>query len=207
MGTTAPGATSTSTQQSAYNKRLSPELQANNLSGNLEVIVQYIAAPTAVQAMSAAGLGGTVHQTFIRTKAAHTTIPASQLKMLLLDPTVKYVSPDRPTKGHLSQGDVATNANLAYQFSVNGAGVGVAVIDSGIGPHPDLTNVVYEQNFVDTVSYDEYGHGTAVASVIAGSGVSSSGSQFTSTFQGAAQGVSLIDLRNSFIQNYNHCFS
>ncbi|MEZ4684356.1 MAG: S8 family serine peptidase [Caldilineaceae bacterium] len=59
---------------------------------------------------------------------------------------------------------------------IRGYGVTVAVVDSGISPHPDLNDyqgnsrVVAQVNFVpnSTVPDDFYGHGTHVAGTIAG---------------------------------------
>jgi subtilisin family serine protease len=94
-------------------------------------------------------------------------------------------------------------ANHGYGFT--GAGVGVAVIDSGIATwHDDLTNhssVSYPYGdqrvaaFVDFVNgqaipYDDEGHGTHVAGIIAGNGQDSSGRQ-----SGLAPDASLISLK------------
>ena len=80
--------------------------------------------------------------------------------------------------------NVATGVNSAWSSGYTGAGVGVAVIDSGINDsHPDLRNangtsrVVYHQDFTGTATtnssggkYDLYGHGTHVAGIIGGNG-------------------------------------
>ena len=54
-----------------------------------------------------------------------------------------------------------------------GRGVKVAVLDTGLSPHPDLSNVVARRRFVaggsgPTDVADDSGHGTGVAGVIAG---------------------------------------
>ena len=124
-------------------------------------------------------------------------MPASALARLAADPDVAYISPDRPLQGLLDQADAAIGASAAATYGLTGAGVGVAVIDSGIGPSDDLSGkVVYEQQFVsNTNAQDAFGHGTHVAGIIAGSGLDSTGSKYTRTFHGVAEGVSLIDLQ------------
>jgi len=98
----------------------------------------------------------------------------------------------------------AVNADLAHNLGFDGAGVGVAVIDSGVNQVADLgvlgskaSRVVYSQNFDTSTSTtgDLYGHGTHVAGIIAGNGSNSTCSNCDVTFRGIAPSASIINLR------------
>jgi subtilisin family serine protease len=86
------------------------------------------------------------------------------------------------------------NADKLWAKGIDGKGVTVAVIDSGIDKnHPDLDGkVVGEKNFVESeVSADDFlGHGTMVAGIIAGSGAASGGK-----YKGIAPGASLLNVK------------
>jgi serine protease AprX len=77
---------------------------------------------------------------------------------------------------------------------VNGSGVTVAVVDSGVKPHTDLpaTRIRAFVDFVNgkTTAYDDYGHGTHVAGIVAGSGAASNGQ-----YAGVAPGASIVALK------------
>ena len=83
-------------------------------------------------------------------------------------------------------------APAAWDRGLTGTGTTVAVLDSGIdGNHPDLTGqVVARQNFTDGVEPDAdlVGHGTHVASIVAGTGAASGG-----RYRGVAPGAKLLD--------------
>jgi len=89
----------------------------------------------------------------------------------------------------LSVGNAAIHAPTAWARST-GAGVVVALMDSGIGLNPDLPagKVVTRVNFVadNASSLDPAGHGTHLAGVIAANGA---------TFRGVAPDARLVDLR------------
>src|SRR5215467_4582125 len=193
--------------------RMSPELsgmlaQAKRGAGhsqNIKVIVQYKQVPTSSHYATMHGRGGRLHAKLHMIKGASFTIPVSALPALEADPEIASVTIDHPMKLMDDTTDTVIGANSAWNSGFTGAGIGVAVIDSGINDnHPDLwdgahthSRVVYHQDFTGTATtnvnganYDLYGHGTHVAGIIGGNGYLSGGQ-----YQGVAPGVNLIDLR------------
>jgi serine protease AprX len=171
----------------------------------VRVIVQYKQVPTAAHYATMQARGGHLHAKLNVIKGAAFTIPVSALPFLEADPEIVSVSLDHPMNVMDDLTNGATGVSSAWNAGYNGAGIGVAVIDSGINDsHPDLKNsnetasrVVYHQDFTGTPNtnsaggkYDLYGHGTHVAGIIGGNGYLSGGQ-----YEGVAPGVTLIDLR------------
>lgn len=71
-----------------------------------------------------------------------------------------------------------------------GAGVTVAVVDTGVADVADLAGAVEHVDVTGTGAGDGYGHGTFMAGLIAGSGVSSGGA-----FRGVAPGARILDVK------------
>ena len=118
---------------------------------------------------------------------------------------IESVSYDAPVRGNLlglpltldpvSVSVDASGSGVARsRYNVSGSGVTVAVIDSGVRPQADLpaSRIKAFVDFVNgrTTAYDDYGHGTHVAGIIAGSGTSSNGK-----YKGVAPSASIVALK------------
>jgi serine protease AprX len=133
-------------------------------------------------------------------------LPNGVIKRLAEHPDVFDIRYDRPLAKTNYTTTLTTGSYAATQgMGLTGAGVGVAVIDSGIAPwHNDLTNrstTLYPYGdqrvsaFVDFVNgqiapYDDEGHGTHVAGILAGNGFDSDGRH-----SGVAPDASLVVLK------------
>src|SRR6266566_2385788 len=188
--------------------KLSKDLDTDTLKGGhngatVDVIIQFNQTPTAAHHQKVQSKGGVLKTKLDFIKAAHYSVPVESLDALADDPDVAYISPDRPVRGALDTTVATVNGGYAQTLGLNGKGIGVAVVDSGISDIPDLHNssgayeVAYSQSFVpnDTNTGDPLGHGTHVAGIIASSGASSTGSVYYRHFVGIAPGVDLVNLR------------
>ena len=170
-----------------------------------KIIVQYQQTPQAKQEGRVQRLGARLNARLGLVKAIALTVPTSALTALAADPEVVAIHADHPLKGMDSVTNAAVNISSAWNAGYNGAGIGVAIIDSGVNDsHPDLwdakqthSRVVYHQDFTGTpttnssgAKYDLYGHGTHVAGIVGGNGYLSSGN-----YSGVAPAVNLVDLR------------
>src|SRR5438552_37147 len=198
----------------ADDSKISPELR--NLASNqqAQVIVQY-APSTQLNCSGLFGLigcalnniltlGGTILGQLPLVNGVVALLDGNGIVSLSNQSNVVYISPDRPLTPSLNNAASAVNAEFAWQSNYTGAGVGVALIDSGVSNNLDLnqgilpvSRVVYQQSFVpgNSSSSDPYGHGTHIAGLIAGDGLSSTGLLFSKTFKGIAPGANIVNLR------------
>lgn len=75
----------------------------------------------------------------------------------------------------------------------SGEGVTAAILDTGINPHMDFDHrIVYFKDFLkgQTAPYDDNGHGTHVAGILAGSGAASLGK-----YRGVAPGCKIVAVK------------
>ena len=122
-------------------------------------------------------------------------VPDTSLEWLAVQPEIAALSLDRAVRGTLQDAGLTIGARwVAENLGVDGKGVGVATIDSGISAfHDDLEGrLAHFADFVngETDPYDDYGHGTHVAGIIAGNGRDSDGLR-----RGIAPGAHLVALK------------
>lgn len=189
----------------AGNAKLSPDLIGLDPESQVDVIVQYKQTPTPTQPGLLGVLVGLIKQELSVVNGLLCTVQVKSLDQLTQDANVVYISKDRTVGGAADPVYDYTpqTTGAARLSSSSGSGVGVAVIDSGIASHPDLTGflglsrVVYQESFVpkDSNPSDAYGHGTHIAGIIAGNGLSSFGNLYFHQIKGVAPGANLINLR------------
>ncbi|MGH9346106.1 MAG: S8 family peptidase [Vicinamibacterales bacterium] len=167
--------------------------RARQLTGSSRVIVEFRGAPD-VRAIT--GRGGVAGKPLTRIRAHVAEIANSRLASLAEDPRVARISIDRPAFATLERTGATIAATAARdELGLTGAGIGIALIDSGVsGWHDDLymerdgdtfiytPRVVHFKDFVSPYPndgsyteypFDDYGHGTHVAGILAGSGFAS----------------------------------
>jgi serine protease AprX len=98
----------------------------------------------------------------------------------------------------MAQVDQAMGASQLQSTGITGAGIGVALIDSGVVPVQGLTGVgkviygpdlSFESQYSQTEYLDTYGHGTHMAGIIAGNDGTAG------SFKGVAPGAHLVVLK------------
>jgi serine protease AprX len=123
-------------------------------------------------------------------------VPNAALESLARHTGVNAIRLDRPIRGTMERTSATVGAKWVREnLDLDGSGVGVAIIDSGVSSwHDDLGSdrVAHFADFVEYQStpYDDYGHGTHVAGIIAGSGYDSNGAR-----RGIAPGANLVILK------------
>jgi len=108
-------------------------------------------------------------------------LPPEKLEALGRCKPIKYICDDMEISSLLEIATQVIGSRDANRKGYNGKGVGVAVLDTGVYPHPDLTKpknrIVAFKDFVNSKAepYDDNGHGTFIAGAVAGNGFLSDG--------------------------------
>jgi serine protease AprX len=192
-----------------HRNKLSKDLQSLNPGDKVDVIIQYAGMPSSSSEGKVLRFGGARGRQFrnLNNIRSYRGVGALALAELNSDSNVVHVSPDRPIKSTSVFGQPAAidyhnetiNTAMAWADALDGSGISVAVIDSGVSAVNDLpaSKIVYSQDFVTPggSGSDRYGHGTHVAGIIAGSGADSKGRGYKYTFKGVAPGADIVNLR------------
>jgi serine protease AprX len=175
--------------------------RASKLTGRTRVIIRGRPGASSRSIAAALNASGSRRGRALSLINSHVVeLPNAALAALSRDPEIERVSIDREITGAMERtagtiGALAVRQDLGY----DGEGIGIAVIDSGAAAsHDDLAGASGGPRlaaFVDFVNgreaaYDDYGHGTHVAGIVAGNGFDSNGAR-----SGIAPGTHLVVLK------------
>ncbi|HZS47927.1 MAG TPA: S8 family peptidase [Blastocatellia bacterium] len=158
-----------------------------------DVIVQFKLADRAEQSPTIERNRGRIKQQFDSGDTVLATVPVTHIYSLASEDNVLFITPDRSVQRASDAAKIligvdklrksATGSFGQTYSAVDGTGVGIAIIDSGVSPgSSDLQNskganrIVASKDFTaDSTlptnnNLDDYGHGTSVAGVAAGNG-------------------------------------
>jgi serine protease AprX len=190
--------------------KISYDLWKAPLFSTQNVIIQWVPKPEDKHYDRVRARGAVLrHRLNLIRGGAFTKFPAWALPFVAADPDIKFISSDRPVR-MTSMVPLVSSANMFPSQSVDadiawgntgldGSGVGIALIDSGVRQHPDLNDingasrVVYSESFITGTDADDYyGHGTHVGGIMAGNAASVG---YNEQVRGIAPNANIIDLR------------
>jgi serine protease AprX len=195
--------------ESGVHARLDQKLndRARNAQGGTSRVI-IIQVKSGSSAAEVTRLGGKLGRRLGFFNGQVAEVPNARLRNLADHPSVVRIIWDRPMAGEMNRVAVTVGARVIQDsLGYTGAGIGVAVIDSGVTSwHNDLTykgtsSAVKSAGgqrvtaFVDFVSnhaaaYDDNGHGTHVSGIIAGNGYDTRGAR-----AGIAPSAHLVSLK------------
>ena len=189
-------------------------LAAEHPTTQVAVIVQKQARDASVERL-VVQLGGNITADLHIINAFAARLPAGAVLELARSASVRWVSLDAPVVRSTACAPCVASTNLknAYIRAIGadrvwnespylqGQGIGVAVVDSGVNPQQDLYTVMGVNRLVASAAfnggynqsvYDGYGHGNHVGGIIAGNGSRSNGA-----YIGVAPMSNLINVKVS----------
>src|SRR6267143_2056539 len=193
---------------STVNDKVSPDLRQLIQSGQGTSRVRLIVQSSSTSSVGLIGsllqtVNGVLVATLSTLNLSIVDTTANSVDVLAADSSVAYVSLDTQVRsfGHVTTTTGAQQVRaqknaLGLSYTLDGSGVNIAILDSGIDTtHKSFTaqsgKVTFSKDFTgENRTDDPYGHGTFVAAVAAGSGTPTSGK-----YEGVASAANLVNLR------------
>jgi serine protease AprX len=184
-------------------------------NAKVDVLVRFRRAPGAAEKMLVQGFGGSLRKDLASSSRwLSVRLPASMVARLAEHTIVDFVASDEPVSAAMDIARAASNEAPveAPESVLKGAGVTIAVVDSGVALHPDIQTLTAavdftaagqlaqgitgllpgEGNLADPAnSVDPNGHGTHVAGILVGTGAQSADAHI----RGVAPEANLVSVR------------
>lgn len=144
-------------------------------------------------------MGGRVKHKLNIINAVAAYMPNKGVRSVAMERVIEKIQLDDRAYKLMNIASETVASDYANEHGLTGKGISVAVIDTGVYPHSDLTKptnrIVGFKDFVDgkTSPYDDDGHGTHVAGIIAGNGFSSRGKYMGVAPDANIVGVKVLD--------------
>src|ERR1041385_7721610 len=206
VSTNTSARAATNTLSITTSSKISPDLQKLILSGNgdahVKVIVQSTSTSTNLIGSLLNTVGGLLVSVLANLNIRIVDVQADSVQVLATDPSVSYISLDAPVQssGHIvnttgTQQVRAQKSLLGLNNTLDGSGVTIAILDSGIdSKHKSFATpgkIKFNKDFTgENRTDDPWGHGTHVAAIAAGDGAPTSGA-----YEGIAPASTLVNLR------------
>jgi len=168
----------------------------------MDVLVRFRRVPGAAERSVVRGFGA-VERRSLRGSSRWLSLrlPANRVAALADHGAVDVVAVDEPVMNSMVIARQAANEPVAPapESALKGAGVTIAVLDSGVALHPDIQTLTAVVDVIGNpapsaaapgTSVDPYGHGTHVAGIMVGNGAGSGG-----RLAGIAPQASLVSVR------------
>ncbi len=141
-------------------------------------------------------IGGRIKHILPIINAVAVYMPTSNVKSMAMEDMTKKIYLDDYVYKLMDITSITVGSDFANEYGLTGENVSVAILDTGIFPHEDLTTpynrIIGFKDFIRQKDqpYDDDGHGTHVSGIIAGNGFSSRGK-----YMGIAPDANIIGVK------------
>lgn len=141
-------------------------------------------------------MGGRIKYTLPIINAVAAYIPSTNVKGMATKSITEKIYLDDHVYKLMDITSITVGSDFANEYGLTGKNVSVAVLDTGVFPHEDLTTpynrIIKFKDFIGQKNepYDDDGHGTHVAGTVAGNGFSSKGK-----YMGIAPDANIIGIK------------
>lgn len=165
------------------NMRVCPIIQSKlnqNLHDDIQVIIS-LKSPNALSSCEISSLSKDIKYELPIINGYACSMNLDTIKRINNSSKIDYIYYDAPVYASLDIAGKTIGVERAYDLGLTGKDITIATVDTGVAPHRDLTHptnrIIGFRDFMKNYSrpYDDNGHGTHVAGILASNGWASKG--------------------------------